>query len=100
MNLEDVITLDNGKHYLLLEEMEYEYEKYFLAVEVKEDEILYSNFKFFLEEKENGEFFVEEIDDIDVIRNLTLIASTSQLIDKYPELEDKILEELEGDKVA
>ena len=76
--------------------MRFEEKKYFLAVESTEDEIVYSNFKYFLETQENGEFFVEEVDDTTLVRNLTLIVSASQIAETYPELGKQMLEELES----
>lgn len=95
MQVEDVITLDNNKNYLLIEKVEFENSFYFLGVEVKEDEIFYNHYIFFKEVEENGELYVDEINDEDLLKKLTLLVSTSELIETYPEFGEQLLEELQ-----
>lgn len=97
MNVEDVITLDNQKNYLLIEKIEYKKDNYFLGVEVNEEEIFYNHYKFFKEVYEDKELYVDEINDKELLKNLTLLMATSSLVDAYPELGEQLLEELKNE---
>ena len=62
MGVDEIITLDDGKEYILLMESTRENGKYFLAVEAENGNPT-ENFEIFKEIVENDEFSVEEVDD-------------------------------------
>jgi len=62
MGVDELITLDDGKEYVLLTEAILEGNKYFLAVEAV-NEVPTENFIIFKQIIENGELSVEEVDD-------------------------------------
>ena len=69
MGIDEIITLDDGKEYILLLETRYENEKYFLASLAinKEPSDTYTVFKEIIE---NGEISVEEITNEELIGKL------------------------------
>ncbi|MBE6155631.1 MAG: hypothetical protein E7164_02605 [Firmicutes bacterium] len=83
MGVDEIITLEDGKEYVLLIETLHEGEKYFLAVEAINN-VPSDNYELFKEINENGELSVEEVVD----EKLRL-----QLIDKLEDLYDAMDEE-------
>lgn len=63
MQVDEMITLENGKKYGLLLESELENNKYFLAVMVDDNEEPLNDFKVFKEMVKNNETFVLEEKD-------------------------------------
>jgi hypothetical protein len=96
MKVQDVITLEEGLEYLLLTEIEYEDKNYFLAVAV-EDENIYIEDHFFCTtgHDEEGDF-IDEVMDKDLIQKLYVLLATSEAIEEFPEIADKLLE---GDSI-
>ena len=79
MNVDEIITLDDNKEYILLSKTVHNNDKYFLAVEAVKDKPT-NNYVIFKEINENGEFFVEEIVDKTLID--TLVDIFEQLYDE------------------
>ncbi len=66
MGVDEIITLENGNEFRLLKEVVVEDEKYFIATNQIEAEIPI-NFTVLIQSVENGEVFVEEVDDPEFI---------------------------------
>ncbi|MBQ6840683.1 MAG: hypothetical protein IJO63_01015 [Bacilli bacterium] len=62
MGIDEIITLEDGKEYILLTQSIQDGEKYFLAVEAV-NEVPTENYELFKEVIENGELSVEEVVD-------------------------------------
>ena len=62
MGVDEIITLEDGKEYVLLLSSIHEGEKYFLAVEAVNN-VPTDNYELFKEIVENGELSVEEVVD-------------------------------------
>lgn len=84
MGVDEIITLEDGKEYILLLSTVEEGEKYFLAVEAL-NEMPTDNYEIFKEVVEDGELSVEEVVDEEL--RLRLIDTLNQQYDEM-ELED------------
>ena len=62
MGVDEIITLEDGKEFILLSESDQDGYKYFLAVESINNEPT-DNYELFKEVIENGELSVEEVDN-------------------------------------
>ncbi len=62
MGIDEIITLEDGKEYVLLTQSIQDGEKYFLAVEAVNN-VPTDNYELFKEVIENGELSVEEVVD-------------------------------------
>ena len=92
MKPSDIITLEDDREYLLTEEYEYEDNKYFLAVGLFPDGAMNKeDFKFFLHTTQNGEDFVEEVEDEKLLKTLVGLLG----IDVALEADPKNIEELD-----
>lgn len=93
MQERDVITLDENLDYLLVKELEFEENKYFLAMGIDEENV-YADDHFFLTvgEDEKGEY-VEEVEDEELIQKLYILCAAEEAIDEFPDLADIILKE-------
>ncbi len=70
-----IITVENGKRYVLLNETYYEEEQYFLAMELNEKkEVITSNVAIFKGIKEKKDIYVEKVNNPELI-----VAITEQL---------------------
>lgn len=70
MTVDSVITLENDVNCLLLEKVSYENENYFLAVVLTLDEEPSNNYVIFKEIIEDGENFVEKVEDVKLLKTL------------------------------
>lgn len=70
MQVDKVITLKNQKKYLLLLESELEYEGYFLAVLLNENEEPTKNYAVLQEVKKDGKIFIKKIENPIVLNEL------------------------------
>ena len=78
MKVDNVITLDNDKKYLLLDETKYENSKYYYAIEVDGDPLKPTeNYAFLQEKKENDKYFIAEIEDDETKATLLVIFMNS-----------------------
>lgn len=98
MKEQDVVTLEDGKEYLLLDELDYGHKKYFFSVEVNEnDEIINPDKGIFLQViKENGETYLEEVTSQILLEKLTTLETVSLAMltnDEYREGIEKLIEE-------
>lgn len=82
MGVDEIITLEDGKEFILLTETVVEGDKYFMAVEAINDEPT-ENYELFKQVVENGELSVEEV--VDEGLRLKLLDEFEEQID---ELED------------
>lgn len=62
-HIHQMMELDNGKKYGIFKQAIYKGENYYVAMELDENEQPLENFSFFHETKENGESFVELVQD-------------------------------------
>ncbi len=71
MKKDSVITLENGKEYILLDSTIYEGKNYFFAVGYEKNENKATNeYKFFEEQNSNGEVYIQEVVDIELTKIL------------------------------
>ncbi len=67
-----IITLENKKRYLVLNETEWEKKKYFLVMEVDQNkEVIPSNVAIFHEINDGFECYIEKVKDSNLIITLT-----------------------------
>ncbi|MBQ8193399.1 MAG: hypothetical protein IJZ46_04960 [Bacilli bacterium] len=100
MKEQDVITLDDGKEYLLLDELQYENKKYFFAVEIDEKGVTQEDKGgiFLKATKENGEEYVETIDSPTLLEKLYTIESVSMAMQFNPEYQESIAKIIEDEQ--
>lgn len=70
MGIDELITLEDGKAYILLLKSQLNGENYFLAA-LSENNEPTDNYLVFKEVVENGEISVEEVDDKDILIKLS-----------------------------
>lgn len=93
MEKDTIITLDNNVEYILLDEVEENNKKYFLAVQYSsKDNKTSNNYKLFEEINDNNEFYLEEVSD-EKIKQVLLALFTVN----YSELVDEIIKEEGGE---
>ncbi len=63
MEKDTIITLEDNEKYILLDEVKVEGVKYFLALQLTEDEQPTKNYEIFEEEVENGESYMIIVED-------------------------------------
>ena len=71
IQLGNVVTLDNEKEYLILEEVEYENQRYVLTVRTENQENITDESMIFRVVNENGEEYLEDVDDKALCDTLT-----------------------------
>ena len=87
----DVITLDDDREYLLVEEYEYNDKKYFLAVGLLPDGKYDKNdVKFFIDDTTDGEEYVIEEDDQTALRDLFALVGMDVSYEMDPSIIGKI----------
>ena len=69
MSVDEIITLDDNKEYILLSQTNVDNSKYFLAVEAINNEPS-EQFKIFKEIIDNNQLYIEEVNDKEMINNL------------------------------
>lgn len=77
MKVDSVITLENDVNCLLLEQVRYEENNYFSAVVLNEEEEPTEEFVVFKEIVEDGENYVEKVEDSNVLAELTNLFTNS-----------------------
>lgn len=87
MSVEDIITLDDGKEFMVLDIVDHEGEKYLYSVEVDEEENPKTNFKILHLIIENNEEFIEIVNDKNVINKILPIVTANFLNSKDDEQE-------------
>lgn len=75
MNIDSVITLENGVNCLLLEKVVYDNKNYFLSVVLDEEEEPSDEYVIFNEIIEDNEAYVEKVEDIELIAKLVNLFS-------------------------
>ena len=85
MSVEDIITVDDNREFLILDIIDYEESKYIYCVEVDEEEKPKENFIFLkLDVDASGEF-VSEVQDEATINKILPIFTANYLNDKDDE---------------
>lgn len=79
MNIEDIITLDDNKEYLILDIIELNKERFLYCVEIDEEEMPKQEYKYLKEIIENGEVYTEEVKDKDLLEALTALVLADNL---------------------
>jgi hypothetical protein len=69
MGVDEIITLDDGKEYILLLDCIDGNDKYFLGVEAINNEPS-DHYEVFKQVFENGEYYVEEVEDYELLDKL------------------------------
>ena len=89
MEVDSVITLDDNKKYFILLENEYVEGDYYLAVELDENEKYTNNYSVFQVTRENGEEYVDEVNNPEILSKL-LFDYELQYKDLAEEIEDEL----------
>ena len=79
MNIEDIITLDDNKEYLILDIIELNKERFLYCVEIDEEEMPKQEYKYLKGIIENGEVYTEEVKDKDLLEALTALVLADNL---------------------
>ena len=79
MNIDDIITLDDNKEYLILDIIELNKERFLYCVEIDEKEMPKQEYKYLKEIIENGEVFTEEVKDEAILETLTTLVLADNL---------------------
>ena len=79
MNIEDIITLEDNKEYLILDIIELNKERFLYFVEIDEEVMPKQEYKYLKEIIENGEVFTEEVKDKDLLEALTALVLADNL---------------------
>lgn len=89
MNLDDIITLDDNRRYYIVDIVEYENVKYYLAVGLlTNDEVNTQDFNFLTFEKENDEEYISIVDDPKILVSLYAIEASSDILENDPNGEE------------
>lgn len=79
MNIEDIITLDDNKEYLILDIIELNKERFLYCVEIDEEEMPKQEYKYLKEIIENDEVYTEEVKDKELLEALTALVLADNL---------------------
>ncbi len=96
MNEKDVITLDNGINYLIVDKYELLEGEFYLAVGIDKDEELDpDNIQIlYLGEDEEGEF-IEIVEDEKIIKDVYSQILIEVAADENPDIEEELIKEIE-----
>lgn len=88
MTIDSVITLENDVNCLLLEKVTYDNNNYFLSVVLNEEEEPSDESVIFKEIIDNGESYVEKVEDSELLAALAKEFTNSiiKLVDNLPEV--------------
>lgn len=88
MSVDSVITLDNGVNCLLLEKTTYNNDNYFMSVLLTEEEEPSDEYVIFKEIVEDGENYVEAVEDAKILGELTKIFTevVNKKVEEMPEM--------------
>lgn len=81
MNKEEVITLENNKEYVILDIVIYKEEKYLYCVGIDKDEMPTKEYIYLKSIEENGEYFVENIEDKETLNAIVALFTANYLND-------------------
>ena len=86
MIVDSVITLENDVNCLLLEKVTYNNDNYFLSVVLNEEEEPSDEYVVFKEINENGESFVEKVEEADLLAELVkeFSSNVAKLVENLP----------------
>ncbi len=79
MEINDVITFDDNKEYVILDITNYNNHMYLYTVRIDEEEIPTSEYKYFRVFNENNDYSVEEVKEENLVKLLTSLFSTNYL---------------------
>ena len=87
MIVDSVITLENDVNCLLLEKVTHNSDNYFLSVVLNDEEEPSDEYVIFKEINENGQGFVEKVEDAELLSELVKEFSNSvaKLVDNLPD---------------
>ena len=79
MNKEDIITLEDNVEYMVLDTALFNHDKYLYCVEIDEEEMPKSEYKYFKEINEDGNLFTEEVEDENIIEAISAMFALNVL---------------------
>ena len=88
MSIEDIITLEDNKEYLILDIIEFNKEKYMYCVGIDKDEIPTSEYIYLKSIEENDEFYIEEVQDENVLKTIVTMFTNNYLNDSINNEQD------------
>lgn len=89
MNIEDIITLEDNKEYIILDIVEINQEKYLYCVGIDKDERPTDEYKYFKEVVENGDTFLEKVEDEKVLKTIITLFTNDYLNDSIDTNEEQ-----------
>lgn len=93
MNIDDIITLDDGKRYYIFDIVKYEKVKYYFAVSLlQNDKVDTKDFKFFTFEVDNNEEYVNVVEDTETLLALYAIEVSNDALENSPDGEKLLTE--------
>ncbi len=92
MKVQDVITLEEGLEYLLITEVELDDKNYFLAMGIEDDSILAEDHFFCTAGKDEEGDYIDEVTDEETIQKLYVLLATTEALDSFPEIADKLIQ--------
>ncbi len=79
MEKEDIITLEDNTEYMVLDIALFNQEKYLYCVRIDEEEMPTNEYKYLKEMNENGELFIEEVEEEGIIEVLSSLFAADYL---------------------
>ena len=79
MEKEDIITLEDNTEYMVLDIALFNQEKYLYCVRIEEEEMPTNEYKYLKEMNENGELFIEEVEEEGIIEVLSSLFAADYL---------------------
>ena len=79
MEKEDIITLEDNTEHMVLDIALFNQEKYLYCVRIDEEEMPTNEYKYLKEMNENGELFIEEVEEEGIIEVLSSLFAADYL---------------------
>ena len=79
MEKEDIITLEDNTEYMVLDIALFNQEKYLYCVRIDEEEMPTNEYKYLKEMNENGELFIEDVEEEGIIEVLSSLFAADYL---------------------
>lgn len=88
MNIDDIITFEDNKEYLILDIVEYNDNRYLYCVGIDKEELPTEEYIYLKGIEENGEFYTEEVEDEDTLKTIVTMFTNNYLNDSINDEQD------------
>jgi len=88
MNIEDIITLEDNKDYMILDIIDFNKDKYIYFVGIDKDDNPTSEYIYLKVVEENGGYYTEEVQDDNVLKAIVTIFTNNYLNDSINDEQD------------